>query len=424
MTTAPVRLTIERLGQRGEGMSRSTGGTVFVPYALAGETVLAEIDGEHGRLVEIASPSIDRVPAPCPHFSICGGCAVQALAPAAYAHWKHGLVAEALRRAGIEADVAPLVDAHGDGRRRATFHVRADAAGRPRVGFMQARAHKIVEIDACPLLAPSLGKALESVRALATVLGTEAKALDALVTATETGLDIDLRGHGPLDPRQRQDLIRVGLDQDFARLSNHGQIVLAQREPVLTMGKAKVVPPPGAFLQATRDGENRIAAEVCAALSGADRIADLFAGIGTFALRLAEHAKVHAVDRDPLALNALAKAVHASEAKPVTVEDRDLFRRPLQREELAGYDAVVLDPPRAGAEHQARSLVASPVPVVVSVSCNFQSFVRDAAILCAGGFEIGTVVPIDQFRHTPHVEIVTSFRRMRRKLPATRKLLG
>jgi 23S rRNA (uracil1939-C5)-methyltransferase len=424
MMTPPVRLTIERLGQRGEGMSRSSGNTIFVPYALAGETVLAEIDGEHGRLVEIASASSDRIPAHCPYFSICGGCTVQALAPAAYAHWKHGLVVEALRHAGIEAEVAPLVDAHGEGRRRATFHVRTDAARRALVGFMQARAHKIVDLDACPLLAPSLGKALATVRALAHALGTEARALDVLVTATESGLDIDLRGHGPLAPRQRQDLVRVGLDQDLARLSNHGQIVLAQREPVLTMGKARVVPPPGAFLQATRDGEARIAAEVCAALSGADRIADLFAGTGTIALRLAEHAKVHAVDRDPLALNALAKAVHACDVKPVSVEARDLFRRPLRREELAGYDAIVLDPPRAGAEHQAEALAASAVPVVVSVSCNVQSFARDSAILCAGGFEIGTVVPIDQFRHTPHVEMVATFRRMRRKRPPTRRLLG
>jgi 23S rRNA (uracil1939-C5)-methyltransferase len=333
-------------------------------------------------------------------------------------------VVEALRHAGIEAEVAPLVDAHGEGRRRATFHVRTDAARRALVGFMQARAHKIVDLDACPLLAPSLGKALATVRALAHALGTEARALDVLVTATESGLDIDLRGHGPLAPRQRQDLVRVGLDQDLARLSNHGQIVLAQREPVLTMGKARVVPPPGAFLQATRDGEARIAAEVCAALSGADRIADLFAGTGTIALRLAEHAKVHAVDRDPLALNALAKAVHACDVKPVSVEARDLFRRPLRREELAGYDAIVLDPPRAGAEHQAEALAASAVPVVVSVSCNVQSFARDSAILCAGGFEIGTVVPIDQFRHTPHVEMVATFRRMRRKRPPTRRLLG
>ncbi len=424
MTALPLRLAIERLGQRGEGMSRSTGAWVFVPYALAGETVLAEIDGEHGRLVEIESASPDRIRAHCPSFSTCGGCAVQSLAHEAYAHWKRGLVSEALRRAGVNADVAPLVDAHGEGRRRATFHVRTDAAGRPMVGFMQARAHRIVEIEDCPLLAPSLDRALDAVRAIATVLGTKASALDALVTATESGLDIDLRGLGPLDPRRRQDLVRVALAQDLARLSNHGEIVLVQREPLLMMGNAKVVPPPGAFLQATRAGETTIAAQVSAALAGTASVADLFAGVGTFALRLAEHAKVHAVDCDAAALNALANAARGSAAKPVTVETRDLTRRPLPREDLDRYDAVVLDPPRSGAEDQARALAASTVPVVVAVSCNVQSFARDAAILCAGGFEIGTVVPIDQFRHTPHVEIVASFFRTRRKTRATRKLLG
>jgi 23S rRNA (uracil1939-C5)-methyltransferase len=424
VTTAPARLTIERLGQRGEGISRSTGAMVFVPYALAGETVLALVDGEHGRLVEILSPSPDRIEAHCPHFSICGGCAVQALAQEAYARWKAGLVSEALRHARVEADVAPLVDAHGEGRRRATFHIRTDATGRSLVGFMQSRAHKIVEIDACPLLTPSLGNGIAAVRALATVLGAGGKPLDALVTATDSGLDIDLRGHGPLSPRQRQSLVRIGLDQDLARLSNHGQIVLVQREPELTMGKARVVPPPGAFLQATAAGEERLAAEVCAALTGAGRIADLFAGIGTFALRLAEHAKVHAVDDDDAALAALVKAARFPEAKPVSVETRDLFRRPLPREELERFDGVVLDPPRAGAEPQARALAASAVPLVVAVSCNVQSFARDAAILCAGGFEIGTVLPIDQFRHSPHVEIVTTFRRPPRKTRATRRLLG
>lgn len=424
MTAAPVRLYIDRLGRRGEGMSRSAGGTVFVPYALAGETVLAEIDGEYGRLVEISSPSPDRIPAHCPYFSRCGGCAVQGLAVEAYAQWKQGLVSDALRRVGIEADVAPLADAHGEGRRRATFHIRFDSSGRPMVGFMRARAHEIVEIEACPLLAPSLEGVPEVVKALATAVGASTKALDALVTATESGLDIDLRGHGPLDPRQRQGLVRIALEQDLARLSNHGEVALVQREPVLTMGKAEVVLPPGAFLQATRLGENMIATEVLANLSGAERIADLFAGIGTFALRLAENAEVHAVDCEATALAALAKAARRRAAMPVTVETRDLFRRPLQKEELARFDAVVFDPPRAGAEHVTRALAASTVPVVVAVSCNLQSFARDADILRAGGFEIGTVLPIDQFRHTAHVEIVAAFRRALRRPRAKRKILG
>lgn len=422
--TTPVRLCIERLGQRGEGLSRRAKGFVAVPYALAGETVLADVDGDHGRLVEITHPSPDRIPAFCPWFSICGGCTVQTLAPEAYAQWKRGLVSDALRHAGIEADVAPLVDAHGEGRRRATFHIRTDRSGSPKVGFMQARAHQLVEIDGCPLLAPSLGAALTVVRQLATALAARAKPLDALVTATESGLDIDLRGHGPLAPMQRRDLVRIALDQDLARLSNHGDIVVTRREPVLGMGEARVVPPPGAFLQATRAGEAAIAAEVGSALAGAGRIADLFAGLGTFALRLAGQSGVLAVDCDAAALAALTKAAKGAQLRPVKVETRDLFRRPVPRDDLARFDAVVIDPPRAGAEYQMHELAASTVPIVVSVSCNVQSFARDAGILCAAGFEIGTIVPIDQFRHTPHVEIVATFRRAPRKSRPSRKLLG
>jgi 23S rRNA (uracil1939-C5)-methyltransferase len=424
MTSPLVRLEIERLGDRGEGMSRHTGAEVAVPYALAGDTVLAEVEGERGRLVAVESPSADRISPHCPYFSTCGGCAVQALAPAAYARWKQGLVSAALRRAGVVAEVVALVDARGEGRRRATFHARTGSAGRVAVGFMRARAHEIVEIAGCPLLAPSLAAALEAVRRLVVPLTARAKPLDALVTATPAGLDIDLRGHGPLDPRERRSLVGIGLDLDLARLSSHGEIVLLQRAPILCMGKALVAPAPGAFLQATVAGEQRIAALVCTASAGAGRIADLFAGIGTFALRLAAHARVHAVDSDGAALQALASAAAACALEPVTVETRDLIRRPLLRDGLGRYDAVVLDPPRSGAALQARELAGSTVPLVVMVSCNAGTFARDAAILCAGGFEIDKIVPIDQFLHSPHVEIVAIFRRPQRKSRRDRRLLG
>lgn len=417
-----ARLSIERLGQRGEGVSRTEAGPVFVPYALAGETVLAEIDGQHGRLVEVTSPSPERISAHCRHYSVCGGCAVQALAPEAYACWKRDLVCDALRCAGVEAEVAPLADAHGEGRRRATFHVRYDP--HPRVGFMRARAHEIVEVESCPVLAPSLGSALDIVRALAKSLGAEARPLDALVTATDTGLDIDLRGHGPLGASERRGLVRIALDRDLARLSNHGEIVLMRREPELVIGGARVVPPPGAFLQATRAGEEMLAAAVIAALGDSGRVADLFAGIGTFTLRLAARSRVHAVDCDEAALAALGRAVREAKMKPVSVEVRDLLRRPLTEDDLERFDAVLLDPPRSGAEQQARALAGSAVPIVVSVSCNAGSFARDATALVGGGFEIGTVLPIDQFRHSSHVEIVATFRRPVRKRPRRRRLLG
>lgn len=411
MTGFRTELPIDRLGERGEGIGRGPEGPVHMPYALPGETILAEVAGDRGRLIEIRAPSPDRLSAFCPHYGICGGCALQTLAPVPYAEWKRGMLVEALRRAGLVPEVAPLVNAHGEGRRRAVFHARLDGE-RLRLGFMRARAHDVVDLDACPILAPQMGGALAGARAVAAVLHPARKPLDLLVTASRSGLDIDIKGHGPLAPAEIQVLVAAAERQDLARLSSDGLCLIERRAPVLKIGRTEVVPPPGAFLQATEAGEEILAAKVSENLAGARRIADLFAGIGTFSLRLAERAHVHAVDADEAALAALARAARAApDLRPVTVEPRDLFRRPLAKDEFARFDAVVFDPPRAGAEGQARALAASAVPVVVAVSCNAQTFARDAALLAAGGYRIARVMPFDQFRYSPHVESVAIFRR-------------
>jgi 23S rRNA (uracil1939-C5)-methyltransferase len=288
---------------------------------------------------------------------------------------------------------------------------------------MKARAHDIVEIDSCPLLAASMDGALPAARAIARALAASGAPLDILVTATASGLDVDLKGHGPLNDAQRQGLVRVALEHDLARLSNHGSIMISRRTPMLVMGKAMVAPSPGVFLQATEAGEEALAARVCAHVAGARRIADLFSGVGTFALRMAEFATVDAFDLEEAALSALAKAARVKGLRQVAVSPRDLFRRPLSPLEVERYDAVVFDPPRAGAEKQALVLSASSVPLVVAVSCNAQTFARDAAILCAGGYEIARVEPVDQFRHTPHVEIVAGFRRRTQGPRKNRRLL-
>ena len=417
-------LHIERLGQRGEGIARTPDGPVYVPYALAGETVQADVSGDRGKLVEVLVPSPARIEAFCPHYGVCGGCAVQALAPLAYAEWKRGLLLDALRHATLDPPVAPLVDAHGTGRRRATFHARYAASGKARVGFMQARAHEIIDLDACPILAPSLQTAPAVAHALAAALAAARKPLDIAVTATLTGLDIDIRGHGALSQQETQALIRIAEAQDLARISNHGLRVIERRVPLLRMGRAEVAPPPGSFLQATEAGEAALADKLCAALTGARHAVDLFAGLGTFSLRLAETARVHAVDSESAALEALAKAARATPGlQPVAVETRDLFQRPLSTAELSTYDAVVLDPPRAGAEAQARALATAAVPLIVMVSCNVQSFARDAALLTAGGYQFEGATPVDQFRYSPHLEIVGIFRRPAKSRRA-RRLLG
>ena len=408
------KLVVERIGHRGEGVARLGEGLVFVPYALAGESVAAEVNGDHARIIEILEPSKDRIAPICGHYGVCGGCAVQALAPDAYGQWKRGLVVAALRNAGVAAEVAPLIDAHGAGRRRVTFHARA-AAGRARVGFMQARSHEIIEIDACPLLDPGLAPALPAARALAKALASKGKPLDIAATLTLEGLDIDLRGPGALSEDEAKAVIAVAERHDLARLSNHGRVVALRRKPRVAVGEAVVAPPPGSFLQATTAGEEEIARHVVSAVGGAKRVADLFCGLGAFALRLSAHARVCAYDNDTEAIAALIEAARAKAGMRLAqAEARDLFRKPLDAKELSQFDAVVFDPPRAGAAAQAEQLVKSSVGKIVAVSCDAHSFARDAGILIAGGYALGEVTPIDQFRFSPHVELVATFSRATR----------
>lgn len=404
-------LTIARLGQRGDGIAETDSGQVFVPYTLPDETVRVVRDGERGQLVEIIAPAASRIAAICPLFTRCGGCAAQHMDDGLYRAWKRQQVVTALQRAGVETNVAEVVDAHGAGRRRVTFHARREGLGMM-VGFMAARSHDLIAVEACPVLAPGLARAPAVAQLLANRLGGSNKPLDIQITASDAGLDVDIRGHGPAGDKLRLSLTEAAERLDLARLSMHGEIVVERRPPLQKMGRAMVSPGAGGFLQATVAGEETIAALVTAALPKARRIADLFAGCGPFAFRLAEKAQIHAVESDKAALLALARAAGATQGlKPITSEIRDLFKRPLLEHELNGFDAIVLDPPRAGAEAQARRLAASKVATIAYVSCDVGSFARDAAILIAGGYALGVVTPVDQFRYSAHIELVGVFRR-------------
>jgi 23S rRNA (uracil1939-C5)-methyltransferase len=404
-------VTIAALGGLGHGLVKGEDGVRFVPGALPGETVRAAGEGEHLALLEVLDPSPERIPPICPLFGACGGCAVQHWAEAPYRAWKRELVAQTLARAGVEAPIAELVDGHGAGRRRVTLHGRKDADG-VRAGFMRARSHALIAVEACPVLAPALARAPEVALALTTAIGGPAKPLTVLITASQGGLDVDVRGHGPASEKQRMTLTALAERLDLARLSLHGDVIVARREAGQVMGAATVLPPPGGFLQPTAAGEAALAGLVDAALPKAKRVADLFAGSGPFALRLAARAEVHAVEADPAALAALSRAARATAGlRPVTIAARDLFRRPMLASELKGYDAVVLDPPRAGAEAQSRELARSAVPRMAYVSCDPATFARDAATLIAGGYTLEAVTPIDQFRYSHHVELVGVFAR-------------
>ncbi|MGO4523743.1 class I SAM-dependent RNA methyltransferase [Microvirga sp. 2MCAF35] len=406
------QVIIRRLGAKADGIADTPAGPVFVPKVLPGETVTIERDGSHARLVSVDVASPERETPFCPYFDECGGCATQHMKHGFYQAWKQETLVHTLRQARVEAPVEPLIDAHGEGRRRVTLHVRfPDRA--MHVGFMAPRSHQIVEIAFCPITEPALR---EKAPAVARVIGEHLKGprkpLDVQITTTQTGFDVDVRGYGPLKDQDRLRLIDLAASLDLSRLSVHGDVIVERRPPAIMMGRAAVVPPAGSFLQATQLGEETLANLVMDACARAKRVADLFAGAGPFALRLAEKVDVHAVEFDKGAMTALEKAARATPGlRRVTTEARDLFRRPLLTPELNTYDAVVLDPPRAGAEAQAKQLAVSKVPLVVSVSCDAATFARDAAILMSSGYRLERVIPVDQFKHSPHLEVVGILRR-------------
>lgn len=408
-------LVIDHVGYFGDGVAPSPGGNIYVPYTLGGETVeVAEVHGHPDRrkLVEVRQASAERIAPFCAHFSVCGGCAIQHWEAGAYRAWKRRMIVETLAQAGIATEVAPLIDAHGAGRRRITLHARMGTHEVLKVGFAAASSHDIIPIDRCPILDPALDGALDAAWALAEALVPVKKPLDIQVTATRSGLDIDVRGSGPLSAAAIAKLSAIAQRHRLARLTRHGELVLLRNPPDITIGTALVTLPPGSFLQATVAGEEALAALVVDHCKRAKHVADLFCGVGPFALRLAARSRVSAFDSDAGAVSALQKAVTSTSGlKPVKAEARDLFRRPLMPQELRDTDAVVFDPPRQGAQAVATQLAASKVPVVVAVSCNVATFARDAKILIDGGYRIEGVAPVDQFRHTPHIEMVARFSR-------------
>jgi 23S rRNA (uracil1939-C5)-methyltransferase len=409
------RLTITHIAHRGDGVAETPDGPVYVPYSLPGEIVDAErVPGHPDRrhLLHVASASPERIAPICPHFGVCGSCAMQHWQTERYREWKRGLLIGALKQAGLEPPVDALIDGHGEGRRRATFHARHTHGDVVEVGFSTLRAHQLVAIDRCPILAPSMDRALKAAWAIGETLGETRKPLDIQITATEGGLDVDVRGAGELKVTHSAALARVGRQTGLARLARHGELIVQNAPPTLTMGRARVTLPPGGFLQATAAGEAALAELVLAHVGAAKTVADLFCGVGPFALRLAERARVAAFDQHQAAIAALKQAANATSGlKPVVATARDLFRRPLVAQELTKFDALVFDPPRQGAQAQAAELARSKVPLVVGVSCNAATFARDAKILVDGRYRITKVTPVDQFRYSPHVEIVAKFER-------------
>ena len=396
-------LTLTEMGRHGEAVGEVAGRPVYVPYALPGEVVEVDISGAQASLRRIVTASPERIEPFCPHFGLCGGCQIQHWQADAYHQWKRNLLVTALRNQGIDAEVEPLIDAQGEGRRRATLHVVTSADG-VIAGFNAARSHAVHPVDHCPILVPALKSAPDIARHIGAVIG----ACDVAFTASETGLDVDVATKRKPTPA----LAALVHSENLARLSLNQEPLATRVAPEITLGKARLRLPPGAFLQATRAGEETLAALVAENVKKTKKVADLFCGVGVFALRLASASQVFAADSDKTSITALIEATrNTSGLKPLEAKTRDLFREPLMARELKDFDAVVFDPPRAGAEAQARQLAKSTVKTVVAVSCDPASFARDARILIEGGYRLTRVTPVDQFAFTAHVETVALFRR-------------
>ncbi|MGE3304879.1 MAG: class I SAM-dependent RNA methyltransferase [Rhizobiaceae bacterium] len=408
-------LTIERLGAQGDGIAATAQGPVYVAFALPGERVSVERKASRATLVEVLEPSPDRVAPACRHFGVCGGCSLQHLIEPAYLDFKRERVIEALRSLRIETNVPATVRCAPASRRRAVFTARRTERGML-LGYNRALSHELVDIGECPILLPEIVAALPTLRHLAAIVASVGAPFHVTVTATQTGLDVAFSGSGKVNEEARAATIRFAVAERLARVSVDGEILIEPAKPTVAFGKAYVTPPPGAFLQAVPAAEAVMAALVREHVGKARRVADLFCGAGAFALRLAEHAEVHAVEEDAAALAALDRARRSTPGlKPVSVERRDLFRRPLTAKELGRFDAVVFDPPRAGAEDQSKQIARSDVPRVAAVSCNPISLARDLRILIDGGYRLVSVTPVDQFLWSSHVEAVALLEKPKRR---------
>lgn len=409
-----ITLTVKDVGARGDGLAEGPAGAIYVPFSLPGEVMQARVTGDRAETARLVHPSSERVDPACSSFGRCGGCQLQHWADGPYLAWKHNMVVQALAKRGLDTEIRPIRQAWGLGRRRAGFHA-ARIGREARFGFIQRGGASIEPIQECPLLEPALQSALPALKRLSATVTPERGDLVLQCLATPQGIDVDIKGAGRIEALRTRlpQLSQAAIEADLARLSLEGEPVVVLRPPILAMGTAQVQPPPGCFVQPTDAGEACLAELVLGAAAGGKRFADLFCGIGTFGLRLAQLGDVLAVEGDDAMLSALQAAADKAGGglHTVTTMRRDLLRTPLSALELKRVDVVVMDPPRSGARLQAEQIAASRVERVISVSCDAATFARDSKVLIDRGFKLNWVTPLDQFRWSPHVEMVGVFER-------------
>ncbi|MCU0954023.1 MAG: methyltransferase [Hyphomicrobium sp.] len=404
-----TEFVIERLGAKGDGIVPTQSGERYVAGGLPGERWVWPEDG----LLRRVSDSPDRVAPPCPHFSTCGGCMAQHMSERLYFEWKQQIVRDAFHHRGIKAGIEPVRRMPLRSRRRAFLGVER-RGHEVMIGFREEGQHSLVDITECLLLDPSIMAAFPHLKAMARIAMPGNASGRLIVSRLDTGLDISFdNGHKMLKPDERTALAQLAETARAARLTVAGDAIVIRAEPRLMIGGAEVDVPPSLFLQALPEAERSMTSLVLDALPRkAKRVADLFSGLGTFTFPLAKKVQVSAFDSDRRAIAVLEAAFRRTAGlKPIDARVRDLFREPLSPKELEAFDAVILDPPRAGAAEQSERLARSKVPVVIAVSCCPATLARDARTLIDGGFRMGPVTPIDQFIYSPHVEAVTVFTR-------------
>ncbi len=403
-------VTIAELGHAGDGIAEVGGHRLFVPFTLPGETVTIARQGARAHLVDVVEPSAERVQPACRHFGTCGGCALQHMEQTAYLEWKREIVRRSFLLHHIDAEIEPVIATPPGGRRRAIFSA-VHTRDRLILGFHRRATHEITAIEECPVLSGDIVAALPLIRVIAT--RAVRKRHQARVTVlVGNGLDIAIDGGGTLDRPALAALGTFAREQAIARLTVDGTEIFMNRRTEIGADGAALLPPPGGFVQASAHAERALAEAVIAHFGDAAPVADLFSGLGTFALRLARHAAVTAVEGDLALLQALEQATrHAKGLKPVTTLRRDLFANPLAAAELDRFAAIVVDPPAAGAKAQTQAIAQSRVAKVVAVSCNPATLGRDARILIDGGYRLTRVLPVDQFLWSAEIEVVATFDR-------------
>lgn len=415
------KVTISELGGRGDGIAYLNDKQLFIPFSAPEDVVEIKLKENKARLRNIVSPSQYRVEAECKHFKKCGGCAVQHINKDYYRNWKAGLVRTALENQGLQdIDVRPLEMSPPRSRRRTTFQVIGRGDGDIVLGYAEKGSHNLIDIKQCSILVPEIEKFITPLKEFLKNLVSKKQKMTIQITKGDNGLDVVFKSKGEVDLNLRMDLAAFAGENDLARISwfdtslkkPYFELLAERKKPYVTFEGNKVFFPEGAFLQATKQGQQTLTDIMLEGIDGANRVVDLFSGCGTFSIAAAKTANVHAVENNDDMLSALKSSANMMTGiKQVTTELRDLFMRPLLPHELEKFDVAIIDPPRAGAKHQMEEIIKSGINKVVMISCNPLSFARDVQDLAHAGFKMGAVTPVDQFLYSSHLEIIAVFER-------------